>query len=247
MSGEKFDARLAGQAENHFRRGHGVRIDPVHVGEGPSADVVVDADEKAVFQSREAGAVNAVALQNDGGLVISRRPCWTERPDPRTEASGRCAARHRAARHRPACPWHAATGSRPERSRWRRHRGGRARSAGSGRAARFAGVLPATCRLCFSVARERFGVGAGVLLATRFSSWRAQQFFDTRSRSRTVEAEKQFRRPAQLQALDQLMPDIRLGRVQPFQAELGFFVVAVDIRPSTCAERPSSASIRCSR
>src|SRR3984957_10542419 len=49
-----------------------MRIDPVHVGKRTSTDVMVDADQKAVFQALEAGPVNAVALQNDGRFVTAR-------------------------------------------------------------------------------------------------------------------------------------------------------------------------------
>jgi hypothetical protein len=65
----KFHACFARQAEHHFRCSNGVRIDPVHVGEGTSADVMIDADEKTIFETFEARPVNAVAFENDYRFV----------------------------------------------------------------------------------------------------------------------------------------------------------------------------------
>ena len=69
--GRKFHAGFARQAEDHFRGGDGVRIDPVDIGEGSSADVVVDADENTILETFEASAMNAVAFQNDRRLVTA--------------------------------------------------------------------------------------------------------------------------------------------------------------------------------
>ena len=46
-------------------------IDPVDVGERTSADMMIDADQKAIFETVEAGAMDAVALKNDRGLVAA--------------------------------------------------------------------------------------------------------------------------------------------------------------------------------
>ena len=62
--------RFARQAKHHLCRGYRMRIDPVHVREGPSADVMIDADQKAVLQALQPRAVDAVTFQNDRGFVI---------------------------------------------------------------------------------------------------------------------------------------------------------------------------------
>src|SRR5208337_2070132 len=64
-------ARFPRQPEDHFRGGHGVRINPVHVGKRTSADMMVDADQKPVLQPLEPRAVNAVALQNNRRIVTA--------------------------------------------------------------------------------------------------------------------------------------------------------------------------------
>src|SRR5580765_2257205 len=46
-------------------------IDPVHVGEGTSADMVVDADEESIFEAFKSRAMDAVAFENDGGFVVA--------------------------------------------------------------------------------------------------------------------------------------------------------------------------------
>jgi hypothetical protein len=48
-----------------------MRVDPIHVRERTSADVVIDTDEEPIFQTAEPGSVNAVAFQQDGRLVVS--------------------------------------------------------------------------------------------------------------------------------------------------------------------------------
>src|ERR1700693_2036297 len=64
-------SRLARQAEHHLTCGHGMRIDPVHMGERPRADMMIYADQEAVFQALEPCTVDAVALQNDRRLVVA--------------------------------------------------------------------------------------------------------------------------------------------------------------------------------
>ena len=59
------------QTEHHFSRGHSVGIDPVHVGKGTAADVMVDADQDTIFQSLEPRAMDAVALENNGRLIAA--------------------------------------------------------------------------------------------------------------------------------------------------------------------------------
>jgi hypothetical protein len=51
-----------------------VGIDPIYVREGATAYVVIDADEEAILQTFETRAMNAVAFQNDGGLVSTSDP-----------------------------------------------------------------------------------------------------------------------------------------------------------------------------
>ena len=61
---------FARQTKHHFSRGYGMRIDPVHVRERASANMVIDTDQETVFQSFQPGAVDTVALQNNCGFVI---------------------------------------------------------------------------------------------------------------------------------------------------------------------------------
>ncbi len=70
--GREFHARFPRQPENHFRRGHGMGIDPVHMRKRTPADMMVDADQEPIFQPLEPGAVNAVTLQNDRRLVVAQ-------------------------------------------------------------------------------------------------------------------------------------------------------------------------------
>jgi hypothetical protein len=46
-------------------------IDPVDVGEGASAHVMVNADEETIFEAFQPGAMNAVALEYDGRLITT--------------------------------------------------------------------------------------------------------------------------------------------------------------------------------
>src|SRR6266853_6796281 len=64
-------SRFTSQAKNHFSSSHSLGIDPVHIRERPTANMVIDADQKAVFQALKPSAVNAVTLKNDGRLVIA--------------------------------------------------------------------------------------------------------------------------------------------------------------------------------
>src|SRR5450432_520352 len=50
-------AALAGKAIDEFGGGAGLGIDPVHVREGATADVVVDIDEELAFEALKAGAL----------------------------------------------------------------------------------------------------------------------------------------------------------------------------------------------
>ena len=45
-------------------------IDPVHVGKRAAAGVVIDVDEELLLQTAKMGALYAIALQHDGGLVM---------------------------------------------------------------------------------------------------------------------------------------------------------------------------------
>ena len=69
--GRNLHSGLARQAIDHFRRGHGLGINPVHLGERAAALVVIDVDQELVLQSLQAGALDAVTLQNDGSLVVA--------------------------------------------------------------------------------------------------------------------------------------------------------------------------------
>src|ERR1700733_15134042 len=64
-------SRFARQAKHHFRRRHSMRINPIHVGKGTPADVMINVDQEAVFQTLKTRAVNAVTLQNDRRLIIA--------------------------------------------------------------------------------------------------------------------------------------------------------------------------------
>ncbi len=64
-SGEILHAGFARQPENHFGGGAGMGIDPIHIGEGTRGGVVIDVDEVVPLQPGEAGALHAVALQDD--------------------------------------------------------------------------------------------------------------------------------------------------------------------------------------
>src|SRR5580692_1881284 len=56
---------------DHFGGGDGLGIDPVHVGEGAATEMVVDADQEVIFESGQAGALNTVTFENDGGFKIA--------------------------------------------------------------------------------------------------------------------------------------------------------------------------------
>ena len=47
----------------------GVAVDPVEMGEGATAGVVIDVDEKEVFQAAQTGTAEAVALEQDLSLI----------------------------------------------------------------------------------------------------------------------------------------------------------------------------------
>src|SRR5258708_28216276 len=64
-------SRFARQAKHHFSSSHSLRIDPVHIRERPAADVMIDADEEAVFEALQPGAMNAVTLENNRGVVVA--------------------------------------------------------------------------------------------------------------------------------------------------------------------------------
>src|SRR4051794_9770720 len=65
------DARFARQSINHFGRSHRLRIDPVHLAEWAPALVMIDVDQKLIFQAPQPGALDAIALENDGGFVFA--------------------------------------------------------------------------------------------------------------------------------------------------------------------------------
>ena len=65
--GGDFDVSGDGDAVDHGGDGAGVLVDPVEIGEVAAAGVVVDVDEATVFEAEEPGALDAVALEKDGG------------------------------------------------------------------------------------------------------------------------------------------------------------------------------------
>src|SRR5437879_3037921 len=67
--GGDIDVGSDGDAVDHGGYGAGVLVDPVDGAERAAAGVVVDIDEGAVFEAEEAGAGDAVALEQDGGGV----------------------------------------------------------------------------------------------------------------------------------------------------------------------------------
>src|SRR5580692_10379914 len=64
------DPGFTRQPEDHFRRRAGVGIDPVYVAKGTRRRVVIDVDEKVPLETRQARALHAVALQNNGSVGI---------------------------------------------------------------------------------------------------------------------------------------------------------------------------------
>src|SRR5712675_1349144 len=68
------DAGGADELVDQLRDGTGAAVDPVHVGKGAAAGVVVDIDQEAVFQAIEAAARDAVTLQQDNRIVIAFYP-----------------------------------------------------------------------------------------------------------------------------------------------------------------------------
>src|SRR5580692_2380773 len=67
----KMRSRFASQAEHHFRRCHGMRIDPVHVGKRPPADMMININQETVFQTLQTGAMNPrhAVVQHHVGLL----------------------------------------------------------------------------------------------------------------------------------------------------------------------------------
>jgi hypothetical protein len=147
--GRKFHPSFPRQPKNHFRRRHGMRIDPVHVGERPPADMMINADQKPVFQAFEPRAVNAVAFQNNRRFVTARSRARLHHLIGKRQANGKCAGRHRAAQRRRACPSRAEPGSKPAPIPPHRRRAGRATSARIVHAVRSAGARPRACRYAF--------------------------------------------------------------------------------------------------
>ena len=89
--------------------------------------VVVDVDEVVLLQSGEAGARDAVAFQDDGGLG-AREPARCPAAPNRARAAGdKCRERRRSGRRSPACPCCAGSGSTPAPIRRRRRPAARAR------------------------------------------------------------------------------------------------------------------------
>ena len=51
-----------------------MRINPIHVCEGPAAYMMINADQEAIFQTFQPGAVDAIAFQNNRRLIITVDP-----------------------------------------------------------------------------------------------------------------------------------------------------------------------------
>ena len=62
---------LARQTINHFRRGHGFRINPVHMGKRAPTLVMINVDQKFVLESVKTGALDAVTLENNRSFVVA--------------------------------------------------------------------------------------------------------------------------------------------------------------------------------
>src|SRR5205807_10046281 len=60
------DPGLTSQAKNHFAGCTRCGINPVDMCERTTAYVMVDADQEALFETFEPGALDAVTLQNNG-------------------------------------------------------------------------------------------------------------------------------------------------------------------------------------
>ncbi len=86
------DAGGADELVDQLRDGAGAAVDPVHVGKGAAAGVVVDIDQKAVFQAIEAAARDAITLQQDHGVVVAFYPAPV--PHQRRAGQGTVNARH---------------------------------------------------------------------------------------------------------------------------------------------------------
>ncbi len=65
------DARLPRQAVHQLRGGYGLGINPVHIGKCAAALVMVNVNQEPAFEAFEAGALNAVTFEQDGGIIIS--------------------------------------------------------------------------------------------------------------------------------------------------------------------------------
>ncbi len=65
-AGGDLDVGGYGDAVDHGGDGAGVLVDPVEIGEVAAAGVMVDVDEATVIEAEESGALDAVALEEDG-------------------------------------------------------------------------------------------------------------------------------------------------------------------------------------
>ena len=69
--GGYFHSRFTCQPINHFAGSHGLGIDPIHMRERATAQVMIDADQEFPLQSIQPGTLNAVAFQDDGRFVVA--------------------------------------------------------------------------------------------------------------------------------------------------------------------------------
>src|SRR4051794_24819451 len=67
-----FHSGPPGEQKDHFGSGAGAGINPVHVSKGPCGGVVIDVNEVVALEAAQAGAGQAVALQDDGGISLRR-------------------------------------------------------------------------------------------------------------------------------------------------------------------------------
>src|SRR5262249_27324541 len=62
------------QLIDQFPGGNRLRLDPIHVREVLAAKVMIDVDQEAILEPFEPRALNAVAFEQDRGIVIAIHP-----------------------------------------------------------------------------------------------------------------------------------------------------------------------------
>src|SRR5581483_1666211 len=69
--GGKLHSRFTSQTKNHLGGRRSMKNNTVDMRERTAADMVIDADQEMTFQAFEPRAVDAVTLENNGGLVAA--------------------------------------------------------------------------------------------------------------------------------------------------------------------------------